>query len=78
MSPPYYFTVNRQNLISFSILRPGISYGSRTNAVQDALAQANPDDDNAEAVAKRYPKAQVRDFDGDPTQVTEMDAVIAY
>ncbi|MBT5941869.1 MAG: cytochrome-c oxidase, cbb3-type subunit II [Rhodospirillaceae bacterium] len=48
------------------------------NATQDALAQANPDDDNAEAVAKRYPKAQLRDFDGNPGQVTEMDAVIAY
>ncbi len=48
------------------------------NAVQDALAQANPDDDNSEAVAKRYPKAQLRDFDGNPTQVTEMDAIIAY
>ena len=48
------------------------------NATQDALAQANPDDDNAEAVEKRYPKAQIRDFDGNPDQVTEMDAVIAY
>jgi cytochrome c oxidase cbb3-type subunit 2 len=48
------------------------------NAVQDAMAQANPDDDNADAVAKRYPKAQLRDFDGDPTRVTEMDALIAY
>ena len=35
------------------------------NATQDALAQANPDDDNSEAVVKRYPKAQIRDFDGD-------------
>ena len=26
----------------------------------------------------RYPKAQVRDFDGDPGAVTEMDALIAY
>ncbi|MBT3990848.1 MAG: cytochrome-c oxidase, cbb3-type subunit II [Rhodospirillaceae bacterium] len=48
------------------------------NATQDALAQANPDDDNSEAVVKRYPKAQIRDFDGDPSRVTEMDAVIAY
>jgi cytochrome c oxidase cbb3-type subunit 2 len=27
---------------------------------------------------RRYPKAQVRDFDGDPTRLTEMDALIAY
>lgn len=48
------------------------------NAVQDAMAQANPEDDNSEAVLKRYPKAQLRDFDGNPDRVTEMDAVIAY
>ncbi|OYZ26945.1 MAG: peptidase S41, partial [Novosphingobium sp. 16-62-11] len=27
---------------------------------------------------KRYPKAQVRDFDGDPARLTEMDALVAY
>ena len=26
----------------------------------------------------RYPKAQVRDFDGDPKRLTELDAIIAY
>ena len=26
----------------------------------------------------RYPKAQVREFDGDPKEITEMDALIAY
>ena len=29
-------------------------------------------------LTQRYPKAQVRDFDGDPDRVTEMDALIAY
>jgi cytochrome c oxidase cbb3-type subunit 2 len=48
------------------------------NAQADLLAQANPNAEGAEAVAQRYPKAQVRDFDGDPSQVTEMDALIAY
>lgn len=48
------------------------------NAIKDALAQANPEDENAEAVVQRYPKANVRDFDGNPAEVTEMDAVIAY
>ncbi len=48
------------------------------SAVADAKAQANPDDDNAEALVKRYPKAQVRDFDGDPKKLSEMDALIAY
>ena len=27
---------------------------------------------------KRYPKAQVRDFDGKPGRLTEMDALVAY
>jgi len=48
------------------------------NAEADLLAQANPESEGAEAVAARYPKALVRDFDGDPTKVTEMDALIAY
>ena len=31
-----------------------------------------------EALKARYPKAQVRDFDGNPAKVTEMDALVAY
>ena len=48
------------------------------NARTDALAQADPWSDGAEAVVERYPKAQVRDFDGNPDMVSEMDALIAY
>lgn len=48
------------------------------NAKADLFAQANPDDDGADDVIKRYPKAQVRAFDGDPQILTEMDAMIAY
>ena len=29
-------------------------------------------------LAKRYPKAQSRDYDGNPARITEADAVIAY
>ena len=47
-------------------------------AVQDARAQANPDDPAADQVAARYAKSQVRDFDGNPEALTEMDALIAY
>lgn len=47
------------------------------NAGADLLAQADPDSDGAEAVAKRYPKSVVRNFDGEP-DVTEMDALVAY
>ena len=46
-------------------------------ASADLFAQANPDGDHDELLA-RYPKAAVGDFDGDPTRLTEMDALIAY
>jgi cbb3-type cytochrome oxidase cytochrome c subunit len=54
-------------------------------AVKEAIAEANADlraqaDPNAGSagLTKRHAKAQVRDFDGDPSRITEMDALIAY
>jgi cytochrome c oxidase cbb3-type subunit II len=47
------------------------------NALADLMAQADPDADTTDLL-KRYPKAVARDFDGDPTKVTELDALIAY
>ena len=29
-------------------------------------------------MAKRYPKLNARDFDGNPSRITEADALIAY
>ena len=46
-------------------------------AANDLKAQADPEADAGD-LAKRYPKAQIRDFDGDPARVTEMDALVAY
>lgn len=43
----------------------------------DLTLQATPDADMAD-LAARFPKAQGRDYDGNPAQVTEMDALIAY
>jgi len=48
------------------------------NAKADLLAQADPDADGAEDVTKRYPKAQVANFDGNTGKLTEMDALVAY
>ncbi|NBN64246.1 cytochrome-c oxidase, cbb3-type subunit II [Microvirga tunisiensis] len=48
------------------------------NAVADLTSQANPDADGVDAFLERYPNAQVRDFDGNPREVSEMDALIAY
>jgi len=47
------------------------------NAAADMAAQATPDADTAGLLA-RYPKAVTGDFDGDPTKLTEMDALVAY
>jgi len=48
------------------------------SAVTDVKAQANPDDDGVKSFLTRYPKALVRDFDGNPAKITELDALIAY
>ena len=49
------------------------------NASNDAFGQASPDSTFAAGVSERYGEAtQVRMFDGNPEQVTEMDALVAY
>ena len=48
------------------------------NAGADIKAQASADESAAGDLVKRYPKAQARDFDGNPQMVTEADALIAY
>ncbi|MAK98781.1 MAG: cytochrome-c oxidase, cbb3-type subunit II [Citromicrobium sp.] len=57
----------------------GVPYTDRDleQAEADLYAQADPNVDAGD-LTQRYPKAQVRDFDGDPDRVTEMDALIAY
>jgi cytochrome c oxidase cbb3-type subunit II len=47
-------------------------------AREDLSAQATPDAPGVAAFLKRYPKATVRDFDGNPGKLTEMDALVAY
>lgn len=62
-----------------ALRRVGTPYSSRDleMAAADLRAQANPDLDAAD-LQERYPKAQIRDFDGDPKRLTEMDALVAY
>jgi cytochrome c oxidase cbb3-type subunit 2 len=48
------------------------------NAEKDVAAQAATDGPDAVDLAKRYPKIQARDFDGNPNRVSEADALIAY
>ncbi|MDZ7627965.1 MAG: cytochrome-c oxidase, cbb3-type subunit II [Parvularculaceae bacterium] len=49
-----------------------------TNAEADLKAQVDPFSEIYDQFAARYPKAQIRDFDGDPMVISEMDALIAY
>ncbi|NNE25039.1 MAG: cytochrome-c oxidase, cbb3-type subunit II [Rhizobiales bacterium] len=58
----------------------GVPYSDEmiANAKADLVSQGNAEADGADDVVKRYAKAQVRDFDGDPSRLTEMDALIAY
>jgi cytochrome c oxidase cbb3-type subunit 2 len=48
------------------------------NAQADLRTQTTTDADGTDDLQARYPKAQVRDFDGNPAELTEADALIAY
>ncbi|SIO53089.1 cytochrome c oxidase cbb3-type subunit 2 [Rhodovulum sp. ES.010] len=57
----------------------GVPYtdGMIENAVSDFNAQIDPYADGVDGLMERYPKAQVRNFDGNPG-ISEMDALVAY
>jgi cytochrome c oxidase cbb3-type subunit 2 len=57
----------------------GVPYSEEaiTNAQLDLVAQATPDADTSGLLA-RYANVRAEDFDGDPTRITEMDALVAY
>jgi len=59
--------------------RVGVPYDASAIAAanDDLRAQADPNADHRQLFA-RYRGAQARDFDGDPSRLTEMDALVAY
>tara|TARA_R110002096_G_scaffold75732_8_gene178826 strand:- start:19606 stop:20334 length:729 start_codon:yes stop_codon:yes gene_type:complete len=64
-----------------TLARLGVPYNPEmiAAAVSDARAQSQPDSDDAEALLARYgDDIAVRAFDGDPSRLTEMDALVAY
>lgn len=83
--PPYAFLADRDLDTSNpkghmqALLNVGVPYTKRdlAQAEADLVGQADPDADHADLLV-RYPKAQARDFDGDPKRLTEMDALVAY
>jgi len=58
----------------------GVPYTAEmiANAVADVRTQAATDAPDADALARRYPKAQARNFGGNPNRITQADALIAY
>lgn len=84
--PGYKFLVKRDAKISriatdMEVLRKiGTPYTDEMiqNAVSDAVIQASGDRES-DGIQKRYGgKVNVRDFDGNPNRVSEMDALVAY
>jgi len=84
--PPYAFLEQRNldvrymdaHLRANRLLRVPYTDEQLANANTDARAQAEPLGSNAYEFEQRYPGAAIRDFDGQPDRVTEMDALIAY
>jgi cytochrome c oxidase cbb3-type subunit II len=61
--------------------RAGVPYDADqiANAARDAQRQADPDAGFEDELAESYgDNVQVRDFDGNPRKLTEMDALVAY
>ena len=58
----------------------GVPYSDEMIALakSDLEIQTNPDAEDIAAFELRYPKAAIRNFDGDPNRITELDALIAY
>ncbi|MEM8694806.1 MAG: cytochrome-c oxidase, cbb3-type subunit II [Pseudomonadota bacterium] len=83
--PPYAFLAEREldfenidgDLQTLRAL--GVPYDDAMieNAAADFALQVDVFGD-ASGIRERYGNVQIRDFDGDPTRLTEMDALVAY
>ena len=63
-----------------ALRRVGVPYSDEMieMAVSDVTTQLDPYAMDYDGFQERYPDALMRDFDGDPSRVTEMDALVAY
>ena len=64
-----------------TLARLGVPYDDAmiAQAETDALAQSRPDSDAADGFLERYgERPAIRSFDGDPSRLTELDALVAY
>ena len=57
----------------------GVPYSEEMidNALADLMAQADPELD-ASGLESRYNNVRIEDYDGNPRELTEMDALVAY
>ena len=82
--PPYAFLRDRDlqtegyeaNLKALRAV--GVPYSDTDVEKASADMRTQGGDGDAAELAKRYPDAQSRDFDGQPDRLTEMDALVAY
>ena len=83
--PPYAFLAERplatDQIADFLRVNRivGVPYSDEMidAALADLIAQSDPEADTR-ALLERYPGAAVGDLDGNPHELTEMDAVVAY
>lgn len=83
--PPYAFLADREldggNIAAHlkALRSEGVPYTDEdiAKAAEDLRTQGFGEGDTT-GLAKRYPKAQSRDYDGNPERLTEMDALVAY
>ncbi len=84
--PGYKFLINRDAKLSdiasrMEVLKIiGVPYSDEMiqNAISDAVVQASNDRDSEYLMSRYGENINVRDFDGNPDIVSEMDALIAY
>ncbi|MDX6750430.1 cytochrome-c oxidase, cbb3-type subunit II [Geminicoccaceae bacterium 1502E] len=83
--PPYAFLLDREirvddirdHLVAQRMVGVPYDDAMMENALADLRAQADPMGDH-DGLLERYPNAAVGDFDGMPSRLTEMDALVAY
>ncbi len=83
--PPYAFLAERPlnagdmraHLKALRVVGVPYTDADIAKANDDLKLQATADADGTD-LQTRFPKAQVRDYDGNPGMVTEMDALVAY
>lgn len=84
--PPYVFLTKKPLVTAYmgehlmANVRVGVPYTQAAidNAEADMVAQADPMADSSALQSRYGGKVNARDFDGDATKVTEMDALVAY